>query len=89
MSARDNLDQQVTGPVLELAAKVKRLLESDPDGLMVEMPWGNFYVKAVELEYYDAGTAETVGYLVPDEGDGKTFDFYTPKRFRADEDGQR
>ena len=83
MTARDNLDKQVTGPVVELAAKVKRLLESDPDALMVETAWGNFYVRAVELEFYEGGTAETVGYLVPDEGDGKTFDLYTPKRFEV------
>ena len=75
--SRENLDQQVTGPIVTLAAKVKAALEAAD--LDVSLPWGTFYVGRVELRWADHGETEVVGYLVPDEGDGKTFDFYTPQ----------
>jgi hypothetical protein len=81
---RDNLKEQVTGPVIELAAKVKKALEADPDSQMVKTEWGNFYVSKVELTYYGSGASEVVGYLVPDEAEGNTYDFYTPKVWSAE-----
>ena len=81
---RDNLDKQVVGPVVELAAEVKAKLEELSGGGLVKTDWGNFYVARVELRYFDGGDSEIVGYLVPDEGDGSTFDFYTPRDSRAE-----
>ena len=77
----EDIEELVTGPVIELAAKTKRALESE--SLIVETPYGAFYVKSVELVYRGMGVTETVGYLVPDEGDGSTYDFYTPARTPA------
>ena len=72
------LGTQVTGPVLKLAAQVKALLEGSPQDTMVRTSYGTFYVSRVVLSYSDAEN-EIVGYLVPDEGEGETFDFYTPE----------
>ncbi len=81
---RENLDKHVTGPVIELAAKVKKALEADPKCQIVKTDYGNFYISAIELKYYYGGDTELVGYLVPDEAEGDTFDFYTPKDYRHD-----
>lgn len=77
---RDNLKEQVMGPAIELAARVKATLERDPEACLVEMEWGNFYVSRITLSCFDGDGTEIVGYLVPDEGAGDTFDFYTPER---------
>lgn len=86
---RNNLKEQVTGPVITLAAQIKALLEADPDKLMVKMEWGNFYVSKIELTCYTSGVTETVGYLVPDEAEGNTFDFFTPVSFTQDEEEEK
>lgn len=78
---KGNLGTQVTGPTVELAAKVKKALEDA--GTDVETSFGTFYVAKVVLAYGDAGEYETVGYLVPDEAEGKTFDFWTPEDFKV------
>lgn len=68
----------IQGPVIELAGKVKALVdakENEPDRTLVETNYGNFYVSKIELAYYEGGDSEVVGHLVPNEGDGKTFDF--------------
>ncbi len=75
---RDGLGEQVTGPIVELAAMAKEALEAR--GLLVKTDYGNFYVSRVELSYCHGGDFETVGYLVPDEGEGKTYDLFTPSR---------
>jgi hypothetical protein len=80
MSARDGLGEYVAGPAVILAAKVKAALEADPDSLLVTTAYGNFYVSRIELKYADGGVGEVCGYLVPDEAEGNTFEFYTPKR---------
>lgn len=77
--SREELGEQITGPVVELAAKVKRAVEVDPSALIVETDHGNFYVSRIELTYYGGGVSEVCGYLTPDEGDGKTFDLYSPR----------
>ena len=80
--SRNNLSTQVTGPTLELAAKVKAAL--DEADTVVSTTYGDFYVRTVELAYaYGPEIQEIVGYLVPDEGDGTTFDFYTPKSWKV------
>lgn len=73
----DNLGEHVSGPIIELAAKAKKALEVTD--LLVETSYGNFYVGSVELRYYHEGLGEVVGYLRPDEADGKTYDFWTSK----------
>ena len=84
MAKRGNLGTQVTGPTVALAAKVKAALEAlDTD---VEMSYGTFYVRSVELAYRGGGMTEIVGYLVPDEGDGSTYDFWTPEKFGVEVD---
>lgn len=75
----DNLDRQVTGPTLALAAKVKEALEKED--LAVYTDYGTFYVAWVELRYFHEGEGEILGYLTPDEAEGKTYDFWTPKSF--------
>lgn len=82
MGAR-NLDKCVTGPTLTLAAHVKAALDAAQTD--VDMEWGTFYVRGVELACYTGGITEIVGYLVPDEAEGKTFDFYTPEKFEVPE----
>lgn len=77
MGAR-NLDKCVLGPTLTLAASVKAALEAAQTD--VDLEWGVFYVRRVELACYSSGVTEIVGYLVPDEAEGKTFDLYTPEK---------
>lgn len=74
---RDHLGEQVPGPIIELAAKVKAALEAAETTTLVKTNYDNFYVRSIELAYSAGGDTETCGYLVPDEGDGSTFDFYT------------
>lgn len=76
-SVFDGLGVQVMGPTMELAAKVAASLAGD-EKTLVKTEWGSFYVSKIELTYSSGGERETVGYLVPDEGEGSTFDFYTP-----------
>lgn len=73
MSKHDNLGTQIVGPTLELAAKVRKVLAGHE--LAVHTDWGTFYVAEIRLAYDD----ETLGYLVPDEGEGLSFDFWTAK----------
>ena len=71
---------QITGPVLELVAKVKKALDSDTtqsSPTYVGKEWGNYYVRSVELVYSDGDVTEVVGYLIPDEAEGNSFDFWT------------
>ena len=77
------LDQQVVGPTLKLAARLAEVL--DGTDVEVETPYGLFYVSKVELSYQHYGDHSVVGYLVPDEGDGKTFDFYTAREKTNDD----
>lgn len=77
MSVYDGLGAQVMGPTIELAAKVAAALAGE-DKTLVKVEWGAFYVSKIELTYSGGGECEVVGYLVPDEGTGDTFDFYTP-----------
>lgn len=74
----DGRDRLIMGGTLELAAKVKALLESGDDPLRVDTSYGDtFYVSAVVLKAAGDWGSEIVGYLTPDEADGKTFDFWT------------
>lgn len=68
---------QVMGPYVLLAARVKEALEAHPSNTMVETEWGNFFVRRIELAWTDGHITESGAVLVPDEGDGKTFDLYT------------
>lgn len=68
--------RQVMGPTIELAARVKRALEGE--ALDVNTTYGTFYVSQVTLSYSDGHEHEVVGFLTPDEGDGRTYDFYAP-----------
>jgi hypothetical protein len=71
---------QITSPTIELAAKVKKALDApstDVAKTFVGTSYGNFYVRTIELVYQDGQDVEVVGYLIPDEADGNTFDFWT------------
>jgi hypothetical protein len=73
----DGIDRQVMGGTIALAAKVKALLEGGGD-LHVDTSYGDrFYVSEVVLKAAGDWGSEIVGYLVPDEADGKTFDLWT------------
>lgn len=78
------LGEYVPGAAIDLAAKVRAALAGNQNTL-VETEYGNFYVSRIELTYGYGGDHEVVGYLVPDEGDGKSLDFYTPKRVPSDD----
>lgn len=73
------LDKQIPGPVVELAAKLRDLLNGE-DTTIVRTDYGSFYVGKIELVYGDGYVHEVCGYLKPDEHDGHTFDLWSPKR---------
>jgi hypothetical protein len=74
----DNFDHLIMGASVALAAKVKALLESSEEGTSLDTPYGDrFYVSQVVIKVAGDWGSEIVGYLVPDEADGTTFDFWT------------
>jgi hypothetical protein len=78
MAQKESLGAQVPGAAIELASKVKAALEADPGCTLVTTSYGSFYVSRIELTYGSHGDHEVVGYLVPDEGEGDSLDFWTP-----------
>lgn len=78
MSHPDLDDVHVSGPVITLAARVIKALESA--GFSEKTSYGTFYVRRVEIAWSDGYDAETCLYLTPNEADGETFDAWTPNR---------
>lgn len=74
-----DLDQHVSGGIVLLAARVKEALEAKPSNSLVETYYGNFYVSRIELTFTTGGDSYTEAVLVPDEGEGSTYDLYTLK----------
>lgn len=82
--------REVSGPVLQMAAKVKELLETEAGkkSTLTETSYGDFYVSRVVISYYGGGVSEDVGVLRPSETGHQEYDFapLNPVMHKAEND---